>query len=172
MQFRAGASRPRRPIGFGRRLRALPETEELLRRDTPWLSVVLARARRSLVPASSCLGPGVSRLQSAPGTTERLRAQSRVFQCAVRAGGGRGTPACRGGPHHVRDRLPAHRKPIIDKISADIPEDDKRWIWAGNAVEFFHLVWVRSPPEQAELGADECRFKQRSQHSARMQRFI
>jgi hypothetical protein len=30
-------------------------------------------------------------------------------------------------------------RPIIDKIDADIPEVDKRKIWAGNAVEFFKL---------------------------------
>ena len=28
----------------------------------------------------------------------------------------------------------------IDKIYADVPEADKRKIWAGNAVEFFSLA--------------------------------
>jgi predicted TIM-barrel fold metal-dependent hydrolase len=34
----------------------------------------------------------------------------------------------------------ANSRPIIDRIYADIPEADKRRIWAGNAVEFFHLA--------------------------------
>lgn len=40
---------------------------------------------------------------------------------------------------HIENEWPNSR-PIIDKIYADIPEDDKRRIWAGNAVEFFHLA--------------------------------
>jgi len=39
---------------------------------------------------------------------------------------------------HIENEWPNSR-PIIDKIYADIPEADKRKIWAGNAVEFFHL---------------------------------
>ncbi len=39
---------------------------------------------------------------------------------------------------HIENEWPNSR-PIIDKIYADIPEPDKRKIWAGNAVEFFHL---------------------------------
>ena len=39
---------------------------------------------------------------------------------------------------HIENEWPNSR-PIIDKIYADIPEDDKRKIWAGNAVEFFKL---------------------------------
>jgi predicted TIM-barrel fold metal-dependent hydrolase len=39
---------------------------------------------------------------------------------------------------HIECEWPNSR-PIIDKIYADIPEPDKRKIWAGNAVEFFHL---------------------------------
>ena len=34
----------------------------------------------------------------------------------------------------------ANSRPIIDKIYADIPDDNRRWIWAGNAVEFFHVA--------------------------------
>jgi hypothetical protein len=29
---------------------------------------------------------------------------------------------------------------ILDKIYADVPEEDKCRIWAGNAVEFFKLA--------------------------------
>ena len=39
---------------------------------------------------------------------------------------------------HIENEWPNSR-PIIDKIYADIPEEDKRRIWAGNAVEFFKL---------------------------------
>jgi predicted TIM-barrel fold metal-dependent hydrolase len=39
---------------------------------------------------------------------------------------------------HIENEWPNSR-PIIDKIYADIPEEDKRKIWAGNAVEFFKL---------------------------------
>jgi hypothetical protein len=31
-------------------------------------------------------------------------------------------------------------RPIIDKIYAVVPEANKCRIWAGNAVEFFHLA--------------------------------
>jgi len=40
---------------------------------------------------------------------------------------------------HIENEWPNSR-PVIDKIYADIPETDKRKIWAGNAVEFFHLA--------------------------------
>jgi predicted TIM-barrel fold metal-dependent hydrolase len=40
---------------------------------------------------------------------------------------------------HIENEWPNSR-PIIDKIYADIPEPDKRKIWAGNAVEFFSLA--------------------------------
>jgi predicted TIM-barrel fold metal-dependent hydrolase len=40
---------------------------------------------------------------------------------------------------HIENEWPNSR-PIIDKIYADIPDDDRRRIWAGNAVEFFHLA--------------------------------
>ena len=40
---------------------------------------------------------------------------------------------------HIENEWPNSR-PIIDKIYADIPEEDKRKIWAGNAVEFFKLA--------------------------------
>jgi predicted TIM-barrel fold metal-dependent hydrolase len=39
---------------------------------------------------------------------------------------------------HIENEWPNSR-PVIDKIYADVPEDDKRKIWAGNAVEFFKL---------------------------------
>jgi predicted TIM-barrel fold metal-dependent hydrolase len=39
---------------------------------------------------------------------------------------------------HIENEWPNSR-PIIDKIYADIPEEDKHKIWAGNAVEFFKL---------------------------------
>jgi len=39
---------------------------------------------------------------------------------------------------HIENEWPNSR-PIIDKIYADIPEEDKRKIWADNAVEFFKL---------------------------------
>jgi predicted TIM-barrel fold metal-dependent hydrolase len=40
---------------------------------------------------------------------------------------------------HIENEWPNSR-PIIDKIYADIPDEDRRRIWAGNAVEFFHLA--------------------------------
>ena len=40
---------------------------------------------------------------------------------------------------HIENEWPNSR-PIIDKIYAGIPDDDGRRIWAGNAVEFFHLA--------------------------------
>jgi len=40
---------------------------------------------------------------------------------------------------HIENEWPNSRR-VIDKIYADIPEDDKRKIWAGNAVEFFKLA--------------------------------
>jgi predicted TIM-barrel fold metal-dependent hydrolase len=40
---------------------------------------------------------------------------------------------------HIENEWPNSRR-VIDKIYADIPEDDKRKIWAGNAVEFFRLA--------------------------------
>jgi len=39
---------------------------------------------------------------------------------------------------HIENEWPNSRR-VIDKIYADIPDDDRRRIWAGNAVEFFHL---------------------------------
>jgi hypothetical protein len=51
----------------------------------------------------------------------------------------------RRGTAHTRfpsDRPEARARPsrpIIDRIYADIREDDTRRIWAGNAVEFFRL---------------------------------
>jgi predicted TIM-barrel fold metal-dependent hydrolase len=39
---------------------------------------------------------------------------------------------------HIECEWPNSR-PLIDKIYADIPEADKRRIWADNCVEFFHL---------------------------------
>ena len=44
-----------------------------------------------------------------------------------------------GGESHIECEWPNSR-PLIDKIYADIPEPDKRKIWAGNAVEFFNLA--------------------------------
>ena len=40
---------------------------------------------------------------------------------------------------HIGNEWPNSR-PIIDRIYADIPDDDRRRIWPGNAVEFFHLA--------------------------------
>ena len=40
---------------------------------------------------------------------------------------------------HIENEGPNSR-PIIDRIYADVPENDKRKIWAGNAVEFFKLA--------------------------------
>ena len=40
---------------------------------------------------------------------------------------------------HIENEGPNSR-PIIDRIYADVPENDKRKIWAGNAVEFFNLA--------------------------------
>jgi predicted TIM-barrel fold metal-dependent hydrolase len=40
---------------------------------------------------------------------------------------------------HIENEWPNSRR-VIDKIYPDIAEDDKRKIWAGNAVEFFHLA--------------------------------
>src|SRR5215470_11140533 len=95
LQFRSGAVGQRRATGPRRRLRAVPETEDLLRGDAARLGAVLARTRRSMVPAPSRLGAGISRLPAAEGTTEPLRAQPRLFQRAIRAGRGGGAPACR-----------------------------------------------------------------------------
>ena len=39
---------------------------------------------------------------------------------------------------HIENEWPNLRR-VINKIYADVPEDDKRKIWAGNAVEFFKL---------------------------------
>jgi predicted TIM-barrel fold metal-dependent hydrolase len=39
---------------------------------------------------------------------------------------------------HIENEWPNSRR-VIDKIYADIPEADKRRIWADNCVEFFHL---------------------------------
>jgi predicted TIM-barrel fold metal-dependent hydrolase len=33
-------------------------------------------------------------------------------------------------------------KPLIDQIYADVPDEEKQKIWAGNAVEFFKLTQV------------------------------
>ena len=40
---------------------------------------------------------------------------------------------------YIENEWPNSRR-VIDKIYADIPEPDKRKIWAGNAVEFFKLA--------------------------------
>ena len=81
LQFLSAARGQRRPIALRRGLRALPETQDLLRRDA-------------------------ARLPDFP---------------------------------HRENEWP-NSPPITDKIYADIPEDDKSRIWAGNAGEFFHLA--------------------------------
>ena len=39
---------------------------------------------------------------------------------------------------HIENEWPNSR-PIIDEIYADVPEDEKRKIWADNAVQYFKL---------------------------------
>jgi predicted TIM-barrel fold metal-dependent hydrolase len=39
---------------------------------------------------------------------------------------------------HIESEWPNSRR-LIDRIYADVAEDGKRKIWAGNAVEFFKL---------------------------------
>ena len=43
-------------------------------------------------------------------------------------------------------------KPIIEKIYADVPEDEKHQIWAGNAVNFFKLQQTARNKEPAPVG--------------------
>ena len=43
-------------------------------------------------------------------------------------------------------------KPIIEKIYADVPEDEKQLIWAGNAVNFFKLEQTAKTKEPAPAG--------------------
>ena len=40
---------------------------------------------------------------------------------------------------HIECEWP-RSQPLIDQIYADVPEDEKRSIWAGNAIEFFKLA--------------------------------
>jgi predicted TIM-barrel fold metal-dependent hydrolase len=40
---------------------------------------------------------------------------------------------------HIECEWPNSRS-FIDKIYADVPEDERERIWAGNAVEFFKLA--------------------------------
>jgi predicted TIM-barrel fold metal-dependent hydrolase len=39
---------------------------------------------------------------------------------------------------HIECEWP-HSRPTIEKVYADVPEDERDKIWAGNAVEFFRL---------------------------------
>ena len=43
-------------------------------------------------------------------------------------------------------------KPIIEKIYADVPEDERHQIWAGNAVNFFKLQQTARNKEPAPVG--------------------
>ena len=43
-------------------------------------------------------------------------------------------------------------KPIIEKIYADVPEDEKHQIWAGNAVNFFKLQETARNKEPVPVG--------------------
>jgi len=43
-------------------------------------------------------------------------------------------------------------KPIIEKIYADVPEDERHQIWAGNAVNFFKLQQAARNKEPAPVG--------------------
>ena len=39
---------------------------------------------------------------------------------------------------HIECEWP-NTRPLVEEIYADVPEDEKAKIWAGNAVEFFRL---------------------------------
>ena len=89
---------------------------------------------------------GVSRLQAIEGTAERpMCARTSISRCSTSAS------RSSSGTHVGVDRIMfatdfphiecewPNSRPLIDKIYADIPEADKRRIWAQNCVEFFHL---------------------------------
>ena len=72
-----------------------------------------------VVPAPSRLGAGISGLPAIKGIAEPLCPRPRLFQRAVRAGRGRGAPACRRRPDHVRHRLPAYRVRVAEFAAID-----------------------------------------------------
>ena len=108
-EFRSAPGSEHYATGTGRRVRPLPDVEGILRRNPAGMGALLVRARRLVVPAAHRLGREHARLQTPETLAQRVCAGAHILHRAIRASGHRVAAACRGGPHHVCHRFPAHR---------------------------------------------------------------